>query len=662
MPDVSDYENEQDWMGACVPMRIEEGDEQEQAVAVCLSMWRDREKKSVKIGARNSASDRERVRTIRKAARQIDALSLEIEPNDEDAQPEQPEVMFDPDKALVAFGNTVKALGDGRIGGYLVTFSSPKDPDLTADFFTKKTEFGTNLNPPLFYHHGMDGTLKTRILAKGSIKYDDAGVWYEAQLAMRDEYEQYIYQMIENGKMGYSSGAMSHLVEREQVGKAWWIKTWIIGEASLTPTPAEPRNTVIPLKSLGAINIDREALAQAGQSAQGDDLLTKAINVTEVTAMPEITLTQERLTELVKTAALEAVKGLPAVNQPPVNVAVTKDEADQPFASPGEFFKAVKNAALYPAHEDMRLRPLKATGMSEGVPADGGYLVPQETSSGIIERMLATGEILRRISLDPVTGNSMLYNGIDETTHSGSLYGGIIGYWLAEAGTKTSSKPKFYQIDLKLKKVAALCYATDELLEDVATLQSWLMRTVPNVLRFYAEDAIIEGDGVGKPLGINNSPCVINPLRVDANKVQAADIATMWSRRWTGVNDYVWLINPGVNAQLAQLAVTYPVYVPPGGFSATPYGTIYGKPVIETEYCQALGTTGDIMLASLSQYQAISKGGVQTASSIHVAFTTDETAYRFVYRIDGAPAWHSALTPLHGSTVSPFISLSSASS
>jgi hypothetical protein len=68
------------------------------------------------------------------------------------------------------------------------------------------------------------------------------------------------------------------------------------------------------------------------------------------------------------------------------------------------------------------------------------------------------------------------------------------------------------------------------------------------------------------------------------------------------------------------------------------------------------------MLASLSQYQVIEKGGVEAASSIHVNFTADEQVFRFTQRVDGASLWNTYLTPFHGSnTVSPFIVLSSAS-
>lgn len=348
-------------------------------------------------------------------------------------------------------------------------------------------------------------------------------------------------------------------------------------------------------------------------------------------------------------------------------VQVVTDEADQAFTSPIEFFNAVKIAGQYAGREDRRLRSrwVDATGMSEGVPADGGYLLPKPVADGLIERMYDTQSILGRISKDPVTGNSMDYNGIDETTHAdGTMYGGIVGYWVAEGSTITASKPKFRQVELKLKDVAALCYATNDQLSDTPNLASWLGRNVPQVLRFKVEDAIVEGDGAGKPLGILNSPCLVKVTRADASTVALADVNKMWSRRWLGASDYVWLINQDVNPQLEGMtAATAPVYLPPGGMSATPYGMLKGKPVLEVEYCQTMGTEGDIMLASLSQYQAIDKStGIEQAVSIHVAFVTNESAFRFVYRIHGAPLWHSALTPLHGSnTVSPFVVLTSAS-
>lgn len=592
--------------------------------------------------------------------------------------PDQEQVITLNPESLIAYGSEIKALGDGKVGGYLIRFSTPEDPDLTGDFFSKDTEYGPNTNPPLFYHHGMDGTLKTRMIGTGGWKIDDVGLWYEAQLAMRDEYEQMLYQMVEAGKMGYSSGALSHLVERESVGKAYWIKTWIIGEASLTPTPAEPRNSVMPLKSLGE-NIpltlpDQKATAEADeQPARSEEKVIEAVksnnleteqSESEEHTMADITMSQEQLDGLVLATWEKAQKALPAESQEKTEIKVIKDESEQPFKSIGEFFMAVKEAGLYPARENVKLRSLKATGMSEGIPADGGYLVPEQTASGIVERMLEGGQILPRVSMDPVTGNSMKYNGVDETTHVGSVFGGVVGYWLEEGGTITASRPKFYKVNLELKKIAALCYATDEQLEDTANLAGWLNRNVPEALRWYVESAIISGDGVGRPYGITQCPALVSVLREDVNEINPSDFAYMWARRYTGVRDYVWLINPTVSAWMNTMAVgNVPVYMPQGSMAGSPdYGTLYGAPVIESEHVAAVKSAGDVLLCSLSQYQAISKGGVQAASSIHVAFTTAEQAFRFIYRIDGAPLWHSALTPENGSTISPFLSLAAASS
>ena len=101
-----------------------------------------------------------------------------------------------------------------------------------------------------------------------------------------------------------------------------------------------------------------------------------------------------------------------------------------------------------------------------------------------------------------------------------------------------------------------------------------------------------------------------------------------------------------------------PVYMPAGGLSAAPYDTLYSRPVLPVEHCAALGTVGDILFADFGQYLLADKGGIQSASSIHVQFLTDETVFRFLYRVDGQPLWHAPLTPASGgSTRSPFVSL-----
>ena len=135
------------------------------------------------------------------------------------------------------------------------------------------------------------------------------------------------------------------------------------------------------------------------------------------------------------------------------------------------------------------------------------------------------------------------------------------------------------------------------------------------------------------------------------------------ARRWIGGRDYIWVYNQDVEPELDNLNIAVGtggslVYMPPGGLSDAPYGRIKGRPAFPIEHAKTLGDVGDIMLLDLSQYQMIDKGGVQSASSIHVRFVQDEQAFRFIWRVDGQPSWQSALTPKNGSnTVSPFVAL-----
>ena len=141
------------------------------------------------------------------------------------------------------------------------------------------------------------------------------------------------------------------------------------------------------------------------------------------------------------------------------------------------------------------------------------------------------------------------------------------------------------------------------------------------------------------------------------------NIDNLWSRCWArSRKNAVWYINqlcePFLN-QLNQAVGTggQMVYLPPGGLSGAPYATLYGRPVIATEYSNLPGTPGDIGLFDLSQYTVVDKGGIQAATSLHVAFLTDEMVFRITYRVDGKPMWAAAIQPFKGGSsypLSPF--------
>jgi HK97 family phage major capsid protein len=142
-------------------------------------------------------------------------------------------------------------------------------------------------------------------------------------------------------------------------------------------------------------------------------------------------------------------------------------------------------------------------------------------------------------------------------------------------------------------------------------------------------------------------------------------VSTMWQRlSLTSKAKSKWYVNSECAPQLdALFAVgSTAVLFPYAGYTPDGVRTLYGRPIVETEFNAALNTTGDIMLADMSEYLLWEKGNVEMASSMHVEFLTDQEVVRFIYRCDGQPAAASPVTPYKGTlTHSPFVVIGSAS-
>ena len=183
------------------------------------------------------------------------------------------------DDLLVTFGDDleIKRLEDGglEVKGWAVRFTGPDDTDLEGDYFTSDTDFGPSKEVGLYYHHGMDKELGRKRIGTAELEKKDAGLWMQAQMKLREDYEKAIEDMIRRKKMGISSGAAGHLVERVKTDGGNLIKQWVIAEVSLTPTPAEPRN-VVSLKSLlnGATGDDPQAVEQTAEIGEPEEVST----------------------------------------------------------------------------------------------------------------------------------------------------------------------------------------------------------------------------------------------------------------------------------------------------------------------------------------------------------------------------------------------------
>jgi len=394
-------------------------------------------------------------------------------------------------------------------------------------------------------------------------------------------------------------------------------------------------------------------------------------NITPLEATPPVDVAA--IARQAADAAVKAYQAALAAEEPTVKgaakIAAEPVDHKPPFKNLGEQLIAVRAAALGHGY-DRRLDSVKAImGGNESVPSEGGFLVHTAQDSGLDKKVWDVSTFASRADrrVLPAGANSMDFYGRNEDSRAnGSRYGGITGYRMAEGQTITASGPQqFYRYTLKPKKFGALAYLTDEVIADAATLEAELNESVPEELAFMVNDDMFRGLGVAGPVGILNSAALITAAAVvgqDADTVIWENILEMWNRRWAS-GSYAWYVNQEVEAQLDQLAQNVGLGGLPARFvDYGPTGAlrVKGAPVITNEYSSPLGNVGDIALLDWSQYKLATIGGVNSASSMHVQFLTDQMCYRFTLRVDGQSKWKSALTPYQataGRTVSPFVVL-----
>lgn len=357
-------------------------------------------------------------------------------------------------------------------------------------------------------------------------------------------------------------------------------------------------------------------------------------------------------------------------NQPGSTVRIVSEQA---FRGVGHFLQEVRQAQI--GHSDSRQRLEQYNqeirtiqGMNEGTPSEGGFLVLTQMNTEIMQRTFSDPGIPARCTRQGIGAgfNALSYPMIDETKRSdGYRQGGVLVYWPNEGGAITASKTKIKEGRVPLQKVAALTYATDELLSDATALGGWYQREVPKAIAWELTDKIINGNGIGKPLGILTSSAYVSVAKAsgqEAATIISDNIMSMYARHLNPMNA-VWIINQECWPQIFKLHQVIgtggvPLFLPPGGIVTAPFGTLFGRPIIPVEQCQALGTEGDIMFADFAEYLLVDKGGVNYATSIHVEFDTVQTAFRWVYRVNGQPVDNSVVTPANGSaTLGSFVTL-----
>ena len=347
--------------------------------------------------------------------------------------------------------------------------------------------------------------------------------------------------------------------------------------------------------------------------------------------------------EIVKSQADEARKA-------PAEV---KTDDGKIYRSFGEQLADIKKASLgYGVTPALEKSQRSILGMNTQTGADGGYAIQVDFANRIMDSVISQSEILNRVDRYQVSANANeVYVTMVNETSTANVFGGIQAYVVEEGAQIPNTKPALKQIRLGLKKIAALAYVTDEQMRDASFTGSLLERGFALAIARLREKMVIEN-------------IIANAGTTVIAKESGQSAATVVGKNFlkmrnalisTSRANAIWTMHPDVAAELPEMYLSGAhtdkfIYMPENGISVSGYDRLFGREIIESDYCSALGTKGDVLYWNPFEYLEIFKGGVETAASIHVAFDTAQMAFRAISYVNGMCKYDQGITLVNSST------------
>lgn len=268
--------------------------------------------------------------------------------------------------------------------------------------------------------------------------------------------------------------------------------------------------------------------------------------------------------------------------------------------------------------------------LSEGTAADGGFLFPDEFRYEIIRDIAEDSHRMRSdVTVIPMKRDVM---------NMPSLASRPQVTWTEENATKSTTTAHFGQITLTVKKMAAILYASDELIDDASEIDivNFIIGLFSEAIGVEEDRVVWRGNGTTEPTGIVTAEgtgaiasrdCSGN-LSIDNMIDLLYDLPAKYQK---SAKIYVNRANIRELRKLKNTQNNY-YWSEPVAVGLAP--TFMGYPVIETnELSEAQIYFGDLMKTYwLGDRQKMT---VKISQDTETAFTRDQTAIRVVSRIAG---------------------------
>lgn len=241
--------------------------------------------------------------------------------------------------------------------------------------------------------------------------------------------------------------------------------------------------------------------------------------------------------------------------------------------------------------------------LQEGVDADGGYLVPEEYDSRLIDG-LKEENIIRKLGHTITTSGERKIN-IAATKPAAA--------WIDEGEALTFSDATFSQINLDAHKLHVAVKVTEELLYDNAfQLENYIIEEFYKALANAEEDAFINGNGTGQPLGIlaASGGAEVGVTAASATAITADEVINLvYSLKRPYRKNAVFILNDQTIAALRKLKDGNGAYMWQAALVAGEPDKLLGYPVYTSAYMPTIEAGAKtIIFGDLSYYNIGDRG------------------------------------------------------
>lgn len=300
--------------------------------------------------------------------------------------------------------------------------------------------------------------------------------------------------------------------------------------------------------------------------------------------------------------------------------------------------------------------------LSTAVDTAGGYLVPEEFRAVMLMYDAEETLVWSRATVWPMSGEKVMFPKLmqnpDVNDNNFDHFSGVSFQWIEEGGEKPITEPSFGMVEMIVHELAGYTEITNTLLDDaIINFINYLTRLFRAAWYWYTDKCFIDGTGGKQPLGILSDPNIITVNRQTASNINAQDIFNMEAAMPAMFDSQaVWFITKKGRANLRGQTVSgnSKELVLQETYANIRDGyqmNMLGRPAFLADgKIPALGSTGDVILASWNWYYIGFRQDFSMDSSTHYKFRQNRTALRCSGRLDGQAAMPKAFVVLNAAT------------